>query len=117
MVYRYNKPPSQRQLRVAESIRRALSDVFTFKRLSHPFFDKIMITISEVRISGDLKLATAFINFHDDVDKDQLIKLLNEISPHIKKLIADKITVRFLPQIRFVYDKSFDYAQNIEKLL
>lgn len=117
MVYRYNKPPSQRQLKVAEALKRALSDVFTFKRLSHPFFEKIMITVSEVRISGDLKLATAFINFHEDVDKDQLIKLLNEISPYIKKLIADKVTLRFLPQIRFVYDESFDYAQKIDKLL
>jgi len=80
MVYRYNKPPTQRQLQVAESIKHVISEMFLRNELSHPFFEQNIITVSEARISPDLKLVTVFISAADEIDISKLLKLLNEIS-------------------------------------
>ncbi len=117
MVYRYTKAPSQRQLRVSETIKQAISEIFVRNELSLPAFEKIFITVSEVRISQDLKIATAFVASISGVDEDELIKFLNDIAPQIKRILRKKVELRFTPDVRFAYDKSFDDGAKIEALL
>jgi ribosome-binding factor A len=116
MVLRYTKPPSVRQLKIAEQIRQSIAEVLIRGELNHPFFDKVLITVSEVRISPDLKMATAFLIFDEKLDVKAIIKLFNDISPRIRKLITSKIDVRFSPQIKFVYDDSAKNAFEIESI-
>lgn len=117
MVYRYHKPPTQRQLQVGEAIKHAISEVFIRNELSHPFFEKVLITVSEARISPDLKLATAFISAMDQVNENDLVKFLNEISHTIRKLVAKKIDLKFAPEIRFAIDKSFKEGAKIDQII
>ncbi len=117
MVYRYTKAPSKRQLRVSENIKQAISEMFVRNELSFPLFEKVFITVSEVRISQDLKIATTYIASINDVDEDELIQFLNGIGPDIKRILRNKLDLRFTPDIRFAYDKSFDYGAKIEDLL
>ncbi len=117
MVYRYSKPPSQRQLRVAESIRHGLSEVFMRNEMAVPALDKIFITVSEVRISPDLKLATAFVSSVNTQNIDELIEFLNEKAPLIRKLLAPKVALKYMPEVRFALDKSFEEGAHIDELL
>lgn len=117
MVYRYNKPPTQRQLQVAESIKHTISEMFLRNDLSHPFFEQNIITVSEVRISPDLKLATVFISAADEIDMTKLLKLLNEISHIFRSTLRKKMALRTIPQVRFAYDESFKNAQKIEDII
>ena len=117
MVIRYNKPPSQRQLQVAEEIRHALCEIFIRNELSHPFFEKYVLTISQVRISPDLKLATAFVVIPLDLDEKQLLKMLNDISSSIKKLLSKKVKLRVMPTIRFAGDSAFNSGYEVDAIL
>jgi len=117
MVLRYAKAPTQRQLRVGEEIRHALADMFIRNELSHPFFEKIMISISEVRVGPDLKVATAFLVMPDDIDHKALLKLFKDISPTIRKIVGKKVLLRYTPELRFAADESVKYAARIESLL
>jgi ribosome-binding factor A len=117
MVYRYTKAPSQRQLMVAEIIKEAISEIFIRNELSQPAFEKIFITVSEVRISPDLKIATAFVASISEVDKNELIGFLNGMASQIRLILRKKVDLRFTPEVRFAYDKSFDDGAKIEALL
>lgn len=117
MVLRYAKAPTQRQLRVGEEIRHALADMFIRNELNHPFFEKLMISISEVRVGPDLKIATAFLVMPDDIDQKALLKFFKDISPAIRKIISKKVNLRYAPDIRFAADDSVKYAAHIENLL
>jgi ribosome-binding factor A len=117
MTYRYTKPPTQRQLRVAESIRHEIANILLRNELNHTFFEKHLISVSEVRISLDLKIATAFMIFPEDLDKKALLKFFKELSPIIRKLISKRMNLRFAPEIRFAIDDSLDKAFKVEKLL
>ncbi len=85
--------------------------------LNHPFFEKHMISVSEVRISPDLRLATAFMVFPDDIDQKALLKLFEDLSPMIRKFISKNLVLRFAPQIRFSIDESIKKAAQIEKIM
>jgi ribosome-binding factor A len=117
MVYRYSKPPTQRQLRVGEELKHGLSFMFSRNELSHPFFEQVMITVSEVRVSPDLKLATAFVSAMEQVNENDLVKFLNEISPTIRKIIAKKVNLKFAPEVRFAVDKSFKEGAKIDSII
>jgi ribosome-binding factor A len=116
MVYRYTKAPTSRQLKIGQAIRQALSEVFSKNELSHPFFEKLMVTVSEVRVGPDMKVATAFLILPDNSDQKAIIKFFNEIAPAIRKLITPKINLRFSPEIRFVYDESIKRAADLEEV-
>lgn len=117
MVYRYSKPPTQRQLRVGEELKHVISFMFSRNELSHPFFEQVMITVSEVRVSPDLKLATAFISAMEQVNENDLVKFLNEISPTIRKIVAKKVNLKFAPEIRFAVDKSFKEGAKVDAII
>jgi len=110
--------PSQRQLRVGETIKRAVSEILTTK-IYEPFLDQTSVIVSEVRMTPDLKLASIYIFFlfNEKVDKDSFMRNMNDIAHKVKFFLAKKIKLRYMPEIRFVLDSSFEEASKINKIL
>lgn len=110
---------SQRQLRVAEQIRHVLVEILQRGHLHDEDLLDVAskLTISEVRISPDLKNATAFAMPLLDASIESVIPALNRASGYFQKEIGQKLTLKFTPRLRFVYDKSVGEADKIEQLL
>lgn len=117
MVIKYKKEPTQRQLKIGGEIRIAIAEVFSKNKLSHPFFEKHMFTVSEVKVSPDISVATVFMILPDELDQKQLLKFFNEIAKTIRKEIAPTINLKYMPDIRFVADDSVKHAAKISSLL
>ncbi len=108
---------SQRQLRVGEMIKQALSMIFLKDEAKIPNIQTKEITVTEVRMSPDLKTAKAFVLPLGGKNSDEIINNLKDFSFRIRKVLSKKITMKFLPKILFVKDESFDYAEKIENLI
>ena len=111
------KPTSQRQLRVGELIKQSLSMIFIREEAKIPELDTKSITVTEVRMSPDLKTAKIFIIPLGGKDSEKVIDKLKEFSFVIRKVLSKKIIVKFMPKLFFVKDDSFDYAEKIESLI
>ena len=111
------KPVSQRQLRVGELIKQALSMIFIREEAKIPNLDTKSITVTEVRMSPDLKNAKVFVIPLGGKDADKVIDKLKEFSFVIRKVLSKKIMVKFMPKVFFVNDNSFEYAEKIENLI
>lgn len=111
------KAPSQRQLRVAEQIRHALAEAFREGSFYEPALRGISITVPEVRLSPDLKNAKVFVLPFGTEATKEFVKTLNDIAPHLTKLIAKKVYLKYLPKLYFKLDESFDKAKKLESLL
>ncbi len=115
--------PGQRPLRVGEEIRHALSHILTYEadRLSDPDLYGKSVTVTEVRISHDLRSATAFVvplgATVQGYDAAPLIKALNRAAGYFRGLLAREVRLQFSPTIRFKLDESFDEASRIEAVL
>ena len=110
-------PFSQRQLRVGELIKQSLGQIFLRDEAKVPTLETKNITVTEVRMSPDLKNARAYIIPLGGKEIDKTINILTEFSYLVRKALSKKIDMKFLPKVSFVYDKSFDYAEKIEKLI
>ncbi len=113
----YNAPFSQRQLRVGELIKQSLGQIFLRDEAKVPSFDTKNITVTEVRMSPDLKNARAYVIPLGGKDTEKAVDKLTEFSYLIRKALSKKIDMKFLPRVSFIGDKSFDYAERIEKLI
>ena len=111
------KPISQRQLRVGEMIKQALSMIFLREETKITDIDTKTITVTEVRMSPDLKTAKVFVLPLGGKDTERVIDKLKEFSFVIRKVLSKKIVMKFLPKLYFVKDNSFDYAEKIENLI
>lgn len=111
------RPPSQRQLRVGEEIRAALAQIFMHGETHNPVLDSASITVSEVRISPDLKNATAYIMPLAGGNKTTVLAALVEMQPRLRGLVSKHIILRTSPRISFVLDNSFEEANRINMLL
>lgn len=112
------RPPSQRMLKVGEEVRHVLADVFMRGELHAPELDGVSVTVSEVRMTPDLKHGTAYIATLAQGDVDAVIALLNkQYDKAVRKIIAGKVHLKFVPMIRFKKDESFDEALKISRLL
>ena len=112
-----NVPFSQRQLRVGELIKQSLGQIFLRDEAKVPSFETKNITVTEVRMSPDLKNAKAYVIPLCGKDTENAVNMLTEFSYLIRKALSKKIDMKFLPKVSFVSDKSFDYAEKIEKLI
>ena len=112
-----NAPLSQRQLRVGELIKQSLGQIFLKDEAKVPNYETKNITVTEVRMSTDLKNARAYVIPLGGKDAEKTVNILTEFSHLIRKALAKKIDLKFLPRVSFVSDKSFDYAEKIEKLI
>ena len=112
-----NTPFSQRQLRVGELIKQSLGQIFLRGEAKVPSLETKNITVTEVRMSPDLKNARAYVIPLGGKDTDNTVSVLTKFSHLIRKALSKKIDMKFLPKVSFVGDKSFDYAEKIEKLI
>ena len=108
---------SQRQLRVGELIKQSLGQIFLRDEAKIPTFDTTSITVTEVKMSPDLKNARAYVIPLGGKDTDKTVNILTEFSYLVRKVLAKKIDMKFLPRVHFVKDNSFDYAEKIERLI
>ena len=111
------KPITQRQLRVGEMIKQTLSMIFLKDEAKVPNLNTKEITVTEVRMSPDLKTAKAFVLPLGGKNASDVVEKLKEFSFLIRKVLSKKTTMKFLPKILFVKDNSFDYAEKIENLI
>lgn len=111
------KAPSQRMLRVGELVRHALSNVMTRGEIIDPIVEVATITVPEVRMSSDLKLAKAYIMPLGGEGAEELVKALNKHAKFVRGRIAPELNLKFAPEIRFYVDDTFDEASRIDALL
>ncbi|GGK33246.1 30S ribosome-binding factor RbfA [Salinarimonas ramus] len=109
--------PSQRQQRVAELVRHALSDVLTRGDLTDPVLTTHVVTIPEVRMSPDLKLATAYVMPLGGRDEKAVLDALDRSKKLLRGEVARRVNLKFAPDLRFRRDESFDEAARIDALL
>ena len=112
-----NAPFSQRQLRVGELIKQSLGQIFVKDEAKVPVLDTKNITVTEVRMSPDLKNARAYIIPLGGKNTEKAVSILTEFSYLIRKALSKKVDMKYLPKVNFVSDRSFDYAERIEKLI
>jgi len=117
MIKHNNVPFSQRQLRVGELIKQSLGQIFIRDEAKVPSLETRNITVTEVRMSPDLKNARAYVIPLGGKDTEDAVVRLTEFSYRIRKVLSKKINMKFMPKVTFVSDKSFDYAEKIEKLI
>ena len=111
------KPVTQRQLRVGEMIKQSLSMIFLKDEAKIPSINTKEITVTEVRMSPDLKSAKVFVIPLGGKNTEEIVGKLKEFSFIIRKVLSKKIIMKFLPKLFFVKDDSFDYAEKIEYLI
>ncbi len=111
-----NFGPSQRQLRVGELIRRALSEILMQGIIHDPDLNRISVTVSEVTASPDLKIATAYVCPLGGEGGEDLIALLAKNKSEIRRSISKKLTLKYTPDLRFRIDETFDRMDETRRL-
>lgn len=111
------RPPSQRQLRVAELLRHRLSAIVARGEFDEKILNKAGITVTEVRIGPDLRHATAYVMPLGGLHIEKIIDLLNGYAPQLRKDVAKGLHLRYTPELSFKADLSFDEAASIERIL
>lgn len=109
--------PSQRQLRAGELIRHALAEIFLRGETGDPELEKLQPSVIEVAMSPDLRIATAYVRPLVDGQGEVLLLALDRNKRYIRGLVAPKIDMKFMPEIRFRIDTAMDYAEKIDRLL
>ena len=112
-----NFGPNHRKLRVGELIKQNLGQIFLKNEAKIPSLNTNLITITEVKMSSDLKSARAYVIPLGGKEIDKTVNTLTEFSYLVRKALSKKLDIKFLPRLYFVGDKSFDYAERIEKLI
>ena len=107
----------QRQLRVGELIKQNLGQIFLKNEAKIPSLNTRLITITEVKMSSDLKSARAYVIPLGGKEIEKTVNTLTEFSYLVRKALSKKLDIKFLPRLYFVEDKSFDYAERIEELI
>jgi|TARA_B100000214_G_scaffold54334_1_gene34649 ribosome-binding factor A len=111
------KPITQRQLRVGEMIKQSLGMIFVRNEAKVPELETNNITVTEVKMSPDLKVAKAYVIPLGGKNAEETVEKLKKYSFLIRKTLSKKIITKFLPKILFAKDDSFDYAEKIENLI
>ena len=112
-----NFGPNHRKLRVGELIKQNLGQIFLRNEAKIPSLNTNLITITEVKMSSDLKSARAYVIPLGGKEMEKTVNTLTEFSYLVRKALSKKLDIKFLPKLHFVGDKSFDYAERIEKLI
>jgi ribosome-binding factor A len=109
--------PSQRALRVGELVRHSMAEMLTRGDVHDPVIETHLITVPEVRMSPDLKLATIYVMPLGGRDEKAVIEALERNRRYLRGEIAKRVNLKFAPDIRFRIDERFDEAARIDKLL
>jgi len=108
---------SQRQLKAGENLKKILGRLFIQQEIILPDLNSKLVTVTEVRVSPDFKHAKVFFIPLAGINSDNFLKILNEYALDIKKIASKQWTAKFMPNLHFVLDQSFDYAEKIENLI
>ena len=111
------RPFSQRQLRVGELVKQNLGELFIRNEAKLPLINSKLITVTEVRMTPDLKTARVYIIPLGGVDTAETVRILTENSHLVRRAMSKRLDIKFLPKLNFVEDNSFEYAEKIEKLI
>lgn len=109
--------PTQRQLRVAELIRHAMAEALTRGEIVDDALARTVITVPEVRMSPDLKIATVYVMPLGGQGGEAIVKALAKHAKQLRAVIARGVSLKFVPDLRFRLDETFDYAAKIDTLL
>ena len=112
-----NHTPSQRQLRVGELVRHAFADMLARGAVHDPVIQSHVITVPEVHMAADLRLATIYVMPLGGRDADAVLAALERNKRFVRGEVARRINLKFAPEVRFRVDERFDEAERIEKLL
>jgi len=112
-----HQPFSQRQLKAGENLKKILARLFIQQSIVLPNIDLKLATVTEVRVSPDFKHARVYFMPLAGKDSEKFLKQLNEYALEIKKKASKEWTAKFMPNLNFVLDESFDYAEKIENLI
>ncbi|MCW5748878.1 MAG: 30S ribosome-binding factor RbfA [Alphaproteobacteria bacterium] len=111
------RPKSPRQLRVGEELRHGLAAVLERGDMRDPDLRGVSITVTEVDVSPDLRSATAFVVPLGSAERERLMAALHRAAPYFRGQLAQKVELRYAPELRFEFDRSFDHAHRIDELL
>lgn len=111
------RAPSQRQLRAGELIRHELAQMFQREEVHDDALSGRNVTVTEVQASPDLKYATVFVTTLGGVDVAGAVAALQSIAPKVRRVLAPRLSMKFIPELRFREDESFDRAERISQLL
>jgi ribosome-binding factor A len=120
MSYRHSQPtkgPSQRALRAGELIRHALAEILARGEVHDPVIETHLITVPEVRMSPDLRLATVYVMPLGGTDEKDVLAALDRNKRYLRGEVAHRVNLKFAPDLRFRIDERFDEAERIERLL
>ncbi|MGY6532705.1 30S ribosome-binding factor RbfA [Glycocaulis sp.] len=111
------KVQSQRQLRAGELVRRALADIIAEGAIHDPAVAGVPVTVTEARMSPDLRHATVFVAAMGQADRAKLAKALDHASGYLQRELARRIDLRFTPKLRFEADDRFEEAAHVDEVL
>ena len=111
------KPFSQRQLRVGELVKQNLGELLIRNEAKIPLIDLKLVTVTEVRMTPDLKTARVYVIPLGGVNTKETVRILTEYSHLVRRALSKRLDIKFLPKLTFVEDNSFEYAEKIEKLI
>ena len=112
-----HRPFSQRQLRVGELVKQNLGELFIRNEAKIPSINSKMITVTEVRMTPDLKTARVYVIPLGGIDTKETVRILTEYSHLVRKALSKRLDIKFLPKLTFVGDNSFEYAEKIERII
>ena len=108
---------SQRQLRVGELVKQNLGELFIRNEAKIPSINSKLITVTEVRMTPDLKTARVYVIPLGGIETKETVRILTEFSHLVRRALSKRLDVKFLPKLTFVEDNSFEYAEKIEKII
>ena len=109
--------PSQRQLRVGEMLRHALAQVLQRGDISDPVLETVVVTVPEVRVTPDLRHAICYVMPLGGQHVDEVVKALERNKKFLRGELARKVTLKYMPDLRFEIDRSFEEGDRIDQLL
>ena len=108
---------SQRQLRVGEMVKQNLGELFIRDEAKIPSINSKLVTVTEVRMTPDLKTARVYVIPLGGVDMKETVRILTEYSHLVRRALSKRLDIKFLPKLTFVEDNSFEYAEKIENII
>jgi ribosome-binding factor A len=108
---------SQRQLRVGELVKQNLGELFIRNEAKIPKINSKLVTVTEVRMTPDLKTARVYVIPLGGIDTKETVRILTENSHLVRRALSKRLDIKFLPKLTFVEDNSFEYAEKIEKII
>jgi len=108
---------SQRQLRVGEMIKQNLGELFIRDEAKIPLINSKLITVTEVRMTPDLKTARVYVIPLGGKEIKETVRILTEYAHLVRRTLSKRLDIKFLPKLTFVEDNSFEYAEKIEKII